>query len=167
MKMLLIELSKLRIGQTIGMNLHNVVELLSRQGATVSEFAFLDRFPLLAQFGSIGEFKFYRVNAGLLVEKADNNIIFRLLERSSGQNADQTTIALSRFLGSQNRKSSIGFINGDSGTPLPTVLVILLHTPVKSYVVKWPQEKWACHSHDNATPLSFHLQVTQVFFQIS
>ena len=45
-----------------------------------------------------------------------------------------------------------------------TVLVILLHTPVKSYVVKWPLEKWACHSHDDATPLSFHLQVTQVFF---
>ena len=45
-----------------------------------------------------------------------------------------------------------------------TVLVILLHTPVKSYVIKWPQEKWACYSHDEAMPLSFHLQVTQVFF---
>ena len=45
-----------------------------------------------------------------------------------------------------------------------TVLVILLHTPVKSYVVKWPLEKWTCHSHDNVTPLSFHLQVSQVFF---
>ena len=120
------------------MNLHNVVELLSRQRAAVSEFALLDKFQLFAQFGSIGEFIFDRVNAGVLVEKADNEIIFRHLERSSGQNADQTTIALSRFLGSQNRKSIIGFINGDSGTPLPTVLVILLHTPVKSYVVKWP-----------------------------
>ena len=137
-KMLQVELSKLRIGETIGLNLYNVLDLLSRQRAAVSEFALLDRFQLFAQFGSIGEFKFDRVNAGVLVEKADNEIIFRHLERSSGQNADQTTIALSRFLGSQNRKSIIGFINGDSGTPLPTVLVILLHTPVKSYVVKWP-----------------------------
>ena len=138
MKMLQVELSKLRIGETIGLNLYNVLDLLSRQRAAVSEFALLDRFQLFAQFGSIGEFIFDRVNAGVLVEKADNEIIFRHLERSSGQNADQTTIALSRFLGSQNRKSIIGFINGDSGTPLPTVLVILLHTPVKSYVVKWP-----------------------------
>ena len=96
-----------------------MLDLLSRQRAAVSEFALLDRFPLFAQFGSIGEFIFDRVNAGVLVEKADNEIIFRHLERSSGQNADQTTIALSRFLGSQNRKSNIGFINGDSGTPLP------------------------------------------------
>ena len=137
-KMLQIELSKLRIGETIGLNLYNVLDLLSRQRAAVSEFALLDRFQLFAQFGSIGEFIFDRVNTGVLVEKADNEIIFRHLERSSGQNADQTTIALSRFLGSQNRKSIIGFINGDSGTPLPTVLVILLHTPVKSYVVEWP-----------------------------
>ena len=32
------------------------------------------------------------------------------------------------------------------------------------YVVKWPWEKWACHSHDDATPLSFWLQVTEDFF---
>ena len=32
------------------------------------------------------------------------------------------------------------------------------------YGVKWPQEKQACHSHDDATPLSFQLQVTEDFF---
>ena len=32
------------------------------------------------------------------------------------------------------------------------------------YVVKWQQEKWACHSHDAATPLSSWLQVTEDFF---
>ena len=90
--------------------------MLSGQGAAVSEFAFLDRFQLFAQFGSSGEFKFGRADAGVLVEKADNNVIFGLFERSSGQITDQTTVALSRFLGSQNRESSIGFINGDSGT---------------------------------------------------
>ena len=36
-----------------------------------------------------------------------------------------------------------------------TVFLIFLHTPVKSYVVKWSWEKEGCHSHDDATPLSF------------
>ena len=31
-------------------------------------------------------------------------------------------------------------------------------------LVKWPQEKWACDFHDDATPLSFQLQVTEDFF---
>ena len=35
---------------------------------------------------------------------------------------------------------------------------------VCSCVVKWPQEKWECHSHDDATPLSFQFQVTEDFF---
>ena len=34
------------------------------------------------------------------------------------------------------------------------------------YGVKWPQEKQACHSHDDAMPLSFWLQVTEDFFKI-
>ena len=45
-----------------------------------------------------------------------------------------------------------------------TVLFIYLHTPVKSYVVKQPQEKWACDFQDDALPLSFQLQVTEDFF---
>ena len=45
-----------------------------------------------------------------------------------------------------------------------TVCVLILYTPVKSYVVKWPKEKEACHSHDDATPSSFQLQVTEDFF---
>ena len=32
------------------------------------------------------------------------------------------------------------------------------------YGVKWPQEKQACLSHDDATPLSFQLQVTEDIF---
>ena len=32
------------------------------------------------------------------------------------------------------------------------------------YLVKWPQEKWACDFRDDATPLSFQLQVTEAFF---
>ena len=32
------------------------------------------------------------------------------------------------------------------------------------YLVKWPQEKWACDFHDDATPLSFQLQVTEAIF---
>ena len=32
------------------------------------------------------------------------------------------------------------------------------------YLVKWPQEKWPCDFHDDATPLSFQLQVTEDFF---
>ena len=39
-----------------------------------------------------------------------------------------------------------------------------LHTPVKSYVVKQPQEKWACDFHDDAPPLSFQLQIAEVIF---
>ena len=33
------------------------------------------------------------------------------------------------------------------------------------YQVNWPQEKWACDFHDDATPLSFQLQVTEDFFK--
>ena len=32
------------------------------------------------------------------------------------------------------------------------------------YLVKLPQEKWACDFLDDATPLSFQLQVTEDFF---
>ena len=32
------------------------------------------------------------------------------------------------------------------------------------YIVKQPQEKWACDFHDDALPLSFQLQVTEDFF---
>ena len=45
-----------------------------------------------------------------------------------------------------------------------TVCLRILYTPVKSYVVKQPQEKWACDFHDDAPPLSFQLQVTEDFF---
>ena len=45
-----------------------------------------------------------------------------------------------------------------------TVFLRILYTPVKSYVVKQPQEKWACDFHDDALPLSFQLQVTEDFF---
>ena len=45
-----------------------------------------------------------------------------------------------------------------------TVCLWILYTPVKSYVVKQPQEKWACDFHDDALPLSFQLQVTEDFF---
>ena len=34
------------------------------------------------------------------------------------------------------------------------------------YLLKWTQEKWACDSHDDATPLSFQLQVTEDFLKI-
>ena len=33
-----------------------------------------------------------------------------------------------------------------------------------SYLVKQPQEKWACDFHDDAPPLSFQLQVAEVNF---
>ena len=46
----------------------------------------------------------------------------------------------------------------------PTVFVLISYTPVKSYVVKQPQEKRACDFHDDALPLSFQLQVTEDFF---
>ena len=45
-----------------------------------------------------------------------------------------------------------------------TVFVLILYTPLKNYVVKQPQEKWACDFHDDAPPLSFQLQVTEDFF---
>ena len=45
-----------------------------------------------------------------------------------------------------------------------TVCLRILYTPVKGYVVKQPQEKWACDFHDDAPPLSFQLQVTEDFF---
>ena len=32
------------------------------------------------------------------------------------------------------------------------------------YLLKQSQEKWACDFHDDATPLSFQLQVTEVIF---
>ena len=32
------------------------------------------------------------------------------------------------------------------------------------YLVKQPQEKWACDFHDDAPPLSFQLQVAEVIF---
>ena len=32
------------------------------------------------------------------------------------------------------------------------------------YLVKQPQEKWACDFHDDALPLSFQLQVAEVIF---
>ena len=36
---------------------------------------------------------------------------------------------------------------------------------IAKYLVKWTQEKWSCDSHDDATPLSFQLQVTEDFFK--
>ena len=45
-----------------------------------------------------------------------------------------------------------------------TVLFIYLQTPVKSYVVKQPQEKWACDFHDDALPFPFQLQIAEVNF---
>ena len=48
-------------------------------------------------------------------------------------------------------------------------LVYVVHSPSKClvrfglYGVKWPQQKQACHSHDDAKPLSFQLQVTEDF----
>ena len=35
------------------------------------------------------------------------------------------------------------------------------------YLVKQPQEKWACDFHNDAPPLSFQLQVAEVIFKIS
>ena len=45
-----------------------------------------------------------------------------------------------------------------------TVFVWILYTPVKSCVVKQPQEKWACDFHDDAPPFSFQLQVADFIF---
>ena len=45
------------------------------------------------------------------------------------------------------------------------MFVLILYTPVKSYVVKQPQEKWACDFYDDAPPLSFQLQVIEDFFK--
>ena len=36
--------------------------------------------------------------------------------------------------------------------------------PLYQYLVKQPQEKWACDFHDDAPPLSFQLQVAEVIF---
>ena len=33
------------------------------------------------------------------------------------------------------------------------------------YLVKWPQEKWACDFHYGALPFSFQLQATEDFFK--
>ena len=44
------------------------------------------------------------------------------------------------------------------------MFVLILYTPVKSYVVKQPQEKRACDFHDDALPLSFQVQVAENFF---
>ena len=44
------------------------------------------------------------------------------------------------------------------------MFILILYTPVKSYVVKQPQEKWACDFHDDTLPLSFQLQVTEDLF---
>ena len=47
----------------------------------------------------------------------------------------------------------------------------LVHSPSKCllpfglYGVKWPQQKQACHSHDDNTPMSFQLHVTEDFFK--
>ena len=56
-----------------------------------------------------------------------------------------------------------------------TAMIILfdllqLHCPSKCFVlfglysVKWPKQKQVCHSHDDALPLSFQLQVNEAFF---
>ena len=47
------------------------------------------------------------------------------------------------------------------------LLPLLLLNTVKSYVVKQPQEKWACDFHDDAPPMSFQLQVAEVIFYVS
>ena len=51
-------------------------------------------------------------------------------------------------------------------TTLPADLfgVIGHFTKFAFSLVKWPQEKWACDFHDDATPLSFQLQVTEDLF---
>ena len=46
------------------------------------------------------------------------------------------------------------------------MFLILLHTPVKSYVsIKMAQGEVGMSPHDDATPLSFHLPDTQIFFK--
>ena len=47
--------------------------------------------------------------------------------------------------------------------PLST-LMALSHCILPILVHKWPKEKQACHSHDDAPPLSFLLQVAEVIF---
>ena len=94
--------------------LEQLLDLLSGQGAAVSEFTSLDRFQLFAQFGSGSEFEFGRVDGGVLVEQANDNVVFGFLERSSGQITDQTAITLSGFLSGQN--CECGVIRSVSGT---------------------------------------------------
>ena len=45
----------------------------------------------------------------------------------------------------------------------PTVVCKIVHK-IDLYGVKWPQEKQACDSLDDATPSPFQLQVTEDFF---
>ena len=56
-------------------------------------------------------------------------------------------------------------LGGMASNPLFIILqcVSQFYIP-QSYVVKWPKEKEVCHFHDDATPLSFRLQVTEAFF---
>ena len=55
------------------------------------------------------------------------------------------------------------------GTQKMTLIKILPYTAGvwcdrPFYLVKQPQEKWACDFHDDVLPLSFQLQVTEVIF---
>ena len=61
----------------------------------------------------------------------------------------------SRFVSSFNSWNMILWVDTPSENGIFTVFVLILYTPLKSYVVKQPQEKWACDFHDDATTLSF------------
>ena len=85
------------------------MDFICAQGAAVSDFTSLSTFDHFANFSSSGEFKFGTDWANFSIEESDEFVIVR--DGTSREIADQSSVALSRFLSSQDGKHSILVIN--------------------------------------------------------
>ena len=110
--------------------------------------------------------RFKKSAALLLVDKISGRIVGRILGRIQIPNTVGPHNGLEPILKylSYFYTSKVASIFCCDISFMPTVCLIILYPPIKRYIVNWLQEKQVCESHDDATPLSFWLQVTEDFF---
>jgi len=74
-----------------------LLDLLSAQWAAISDFAGLDLSGDLSKGSSLGESEFWGFSGCWLVEKSQDDVIFRFWHGASSQIADESLVACSWF----------------------------------------------------------------------
>ena len=85
------------------------MDFVGAQGAAISDFASLGTFDHFANFSSSGEFKFGTDWANFSIEEGHKFV--SVLDGTSREIADQSSVALSGFLSSQDGEDSVLVIN--------------------------------------------------------